>query len=51
MSPKAAQVVREIAEYYRDRPVEEFQAFRDWMREAFPHLRAAVAPAPAAGLI
>jgi hypothetical protein len=35
---KNAEIVRQIKEDYRDRPVEEILALLAWMRAAFPHL-------------
>ncbi|MER8699695.1 hypothetical protein [Mesorhizobium sp. M1273] len=47
MSPKAAQVAREIEDYFKDRPVEDLLAFREWMRGTLH--AALVAPTAPAG--
>lgn len=39
MSPNLVEVLHEIEEYYRDRPVEDILALRAWMIATFPHLR------------
>lgn len=36
MSPKAAEVAREIEEQYRDRPVEALLVLLEWMRKNLP---------------